>query len=61
MATLIRFIRDRNSIYIFKGILGPRQVTQVPKLDPTPWSRYASGTESRLAVLLTDASGAWLG
>ena len=61
MATLIRFIRDRNSIYIFKGILGPRQVTQIPKLDPTPWSRYASGTESRLAVLLTDASGAWLG
>lgn len=40
--------------------MGPREVTRIPKLDPTPWSRYANGTESRLAVLLTDASGAWL-
>jgi len=60
LATLISFIRGRNSIYIFKGVVGPREVTSVPKLDPTPWSRYANGTESRLAVLLTDPSGAWL-
>jgi len=61
IATLISFIRRRNSIYIFKGIVGPRELTQIPKLNPTPWSRYANGTESRLVVLLTDASGAWLG
>ncbi|HEX2522508.1 MAG TPA: hypothetical protein VHP35_10320 [Terriglobia bacterium] len=36
-------------------------MTRIPRLDPTPWSHYAKGTESRLAVLLTDTSGAWLG
>src|SRR4029079_15712858 len=54
VVTLIRFKRDGDSIYIFKGIVGPREVTRIPKLDPTPWSRYAPGTASRLAVLLTD-------
>ena len=48
-------------MYVFKGVAGPRELTRIPKLDPTPWSRYANGTESRLAILLTDASGAWLG
>ena len=48
-------------MYVFKGVVGPRELTRIPKLDPTPWSRYANGTESRLAILLTDASGAWLG
>ena len=60
-AALMSFVRDRSSIYLFNGVVGPREITKIPKLEPTPWSRYANGTESRLAVLLTDASGAWLG
>jgi multidrug transporter EmrE-like cation transporter len=60
LAALTSFVRERSSIYIFKGVVGPREVTRIPKLDPTPWSRYANGSESRLAVLLTDTSGAWL-
>ena len=60
LAALTSFVRERSSIYIFKGVVGPREVTRIPKLEPTPWSRYATGTESRLAILLTDTSGAWL-
>src|SRR5262245_26088211 len=59
-AVLLSFLQDRNSIYVFKGIVGPREVTRIPTLDPTPLSRYTNGTKSRLAVLLTETSGAWL-
>lgn len=47
--------------YVFEGITGPSHVTTVPKPLPTAWDRYAMGTRSRLAVLLTDPSSAWLG
>src|SRR5262245_761579 len=60
LAVLLSDFQDRRSMYIFKGIVGPRDVTRIPTVDSTTWSRYASGTESRLAVLLTDTSGAWL-
>jgi len=60
LGAFFSFIRDRKSIYVFQGVVGPGEVTRIPEFDPTPWSRYAKGTESRLAVLLTDTSGAWL-
>ena len=49
------------AMYIFQGLSGPSNVTSVPAVRPTPWNQYAKGTRTRLAVLLTDPSSAWLG
>jgi hypothetical protein len=49
------------AMYVFQGLSGPSNVTSVPVVRPTPWNQYAKGTRTRLAVLLTDPSSAWLG
>jgi hypothetical protein len=48
-------------MYVFQDLTGPSNVTTVPAARPTPWNQYAQGTRTRLAVLLTDPSSAWLG
>jgi peptidoglycan/xylan/chitin deacetylase (PgdA/CDA1 family) len=45
----------------FPGAHGPDSATPVLPMPPTPWSRYAAGSPSRLAVLLTDSGTSWLG
>jgi peptidoglycan/xylan/chitin deacetylase (PgdA/CDA1 family) len=45
----------------FRGITGPDSATPIAPLVPTPWTRFAEGAPSRLAILLTDTASAWLG
>lgn len=45
----------------FGDVTGPAAATPVAAESPTPWTRYAAGSPSRLAVLLTDTASAWLG
>jgi hypothetical protein len=59
--TLDSIIVPAEAMYVFQDITGPSNVTTVSPARPTPWNQYAQGTRSRLAVLLTDPSSAWLG
>jgi len=45
----------------FRGVTGPDSATAIAPLVPTPWTRFAAGSPSRLAILLTDTASAWLG
>ncbi len=45
----------------FPGVSGPSHVTVVPPNVPTSWSTYGQGSDSRLAILLTDPDSCWLG
>jgi len=45
----------------FRGLSGPDSATPVAPPSPTPWTRYAVGSVSRLAVLLADTASGWLG
>ncbi len=45
----------------YRGVAGPDSATPVRPAVPTPWTRYTSGSPSRLAVLLTDTASGWLG
>ena len=49
-----------DQMQIFDGVSGPSDVSVVQPLSPTPVSRYQVGTQSRLAVLLTDPASNWL-
>ena len=47
---------------LFRGVRGPDDSTVVQRpSQPFPWRRYGGGTESRLAILLTDTTSDWLG
>jgi len=63
LALVVREVyrRFRPGIYIFEGITGPGETSLVQ--DPVLWdfARYAEGSTSRLAVLLTDPESSWLG
>ena len=48
-------------VFIFDGVRGPTKRTIVPQRQRTTWSTYDRGSESRLAILLTDPDSAWLG
>jgi len=50
-----------HAMYVFPGVQGPTDVTTIPPAHPTAWHQYATGARSRLAILLTDPSSAWLG
>ena len=49
-----------DQMQIFDGVSGPSGLSAVPPLSPTPVARYRAGTQSRLAVLLTDPASNWL-
>jgi hypothetical protein len=59
--TLGPMVIPAEAMHVFQDLDGPSNVTTVPPARPTPWNQYAQGTRSRLAVLLTDPSSAWLG
>ncbi len=44
----------------FAGVSGPSHVTVVPTKVPTSWNTYGKGSDSRLAILLTDPDSGWL-
>jgi len=48
-------------VYRFPGISGPNPVTVVPPPEAASWENEHRGTESRLAILLTDPDSNWLG
>jgi hypothetical protein len=48
-------------MYVFQGVIGPAGVTSVQEPGAATWTRSAQGARTRLAVLLTDPSSAWLG
>ena len=51
----------RNEIFIANNVKGPEDKTVFADRIPTPLTRFSSGSISRLAILLTDTSSAWLG
>jgi hypothetical protein len=51
----------KNEIFIASNIKGPEDRTKTPDRNPTSWRKYSSGSESRLAILLTDSGSSWLG
>lgn len=48
-------------VFVFANTRGPNGVSQIPTWKKTPWQRYAAGSTSRLAILLTDDTAPWLG
>jgi peptidoglycan/xylan/chitin deacetylase (PgdA/CDA1 family) len=55
------FARPAAGVYIFSGIEGPELRSVLPKKTATPWSNYHGGSDSRLAILLTESQSNWLG
>lgn len=51
----------RNEIFIANSINGPEDKSDFADKIPTSWTRFSSGSISRLAILLTDTSASWLG
>lgn len=54
------FQMTADRFYEYTGVEGPLHTTQVPKEVPTPWEKYSSGEDSRLAILLTDTNSEWI-
>jgi hypothetical protein len=53
-------IVPKKVIYYFKNLKGPTTVTTILVPEPTSYQKYSQGSESRLAVLLTDTNSNWL-
>jgi hypothetical protein len=51
----------KNEIFISNGLNGPEDKSVFGDRIPTSWSKFSSGSISRLAILLTDTSASWLG
>ncbi len=47
--------------YIFEGVKGPSEPSTVTVSVKDPLKRYATGSESRLSIFLTDLNSSWLG
>lgn len=56
-----RFYLKSGDVYLFPGVAGPVDSASVPEPTATPWQQFSAGTNSRLAILLTDPDSAWLG
>ncbi|ROH88296.1 hypothetical protein ED236_02190 [Pseudomethylobacillus aquaticus] len=48
-------------VYVFNGVVGPSHKTVLPPPAPAIWKDHDQGSQSRLAILLTDPDSAWLG
>ena len=57
-ATSYAVPKDR--VYIFPGLSGPEKKTTMPEVKSTEYKLFEQGSESRLAVLLTDDNSYWL-
>jgi len=60
-STFGRFYLKAGDVYLFPGVAGPADSASVPEPTATPWQQFSAGTNSRLAILLTDPDSAWLG
>jgi peptidoglycan/xylan/chitin deacetylase (PgdA/CDA1 family) len=63
MATVYAVAREltKYEVHEFPGVAGPSDSADLAPAARTPWQRYARGSRSRLAVLLTDSESSWLG
>lgn len=50
-----------DDFYHFEGMKGPNEATVVKPPQGNAWDRYAFGSSSRLALLVTDEKSDWLG
>ena len=51
----------KNEVFVSPGIKGPDDKSLLENRQPTSWRQYSGGSESRLAILLTDSNSSWLG
>src|SRR5690242_16983815 len=51
----------KNEIYIAPDVKGPDSKSVFPERSATGFEKYQGGTNSRLAVLVTDSNSSWLG
>lgn len=54
------FQTQPEDVYVFPNITGPSDRTVVPEFKMASWEQYSTGSNSRLAILLTDTDSAWL-
>jgi len=54
---------DKDSVFIFPGVTGPMDSTIIQPLHRTSWTKYATGENYGIAILLTDTgvNSNWLG
>ncbi len=50
----------QSDIVRFDTINGPQEDLRIPQEVVTPWTRFAKGSTSRVAILLTDTNSSWL-
>jgi len=60
-AYLVSFSKPGPAMQIFAGISGPSEKTVVATSKETHWQNYSSGSDSRLAIFLTQPKSNWLG
>ncbi|MBM4256430.1 MAG: hypothetical protein FJ147_11125 [Deltaproteobacteria bacterium] len=48
-------------MFVFDGVRGPMEATVIPPKVLAQWRTYDRGSDSRLAILLTDPDSGWLG
>lgn len=58
---VLGYLHHRGRIFVFSGLVGPDAATVVLPPQPADWRTYQAGEPSRLAILLTDESSAWIG
>lgn len=56
-----RWYLRAGDVFLFPDLSGPPGQATVAEATPTRWQRLDDGTDSRLAILLTDENSAWLG
>ncbi len=52
--------QSQDYFYRFKDLSGPSDVSIVEPPTPAKWEVYATGSDSRMAVLLTDTTSDWM-
>lgn len=62
LVLLLEFLYPRSlSIHLFEEVEGPAQTSPIISYEPTSFEAYTDGTQSRMAVLLTNENSNWLG
>jgi peptidoglycan/xylan/chitin deacetylase (PgdA/CDA1 family) len=54
-------IPSDDEVHVFEALSGPREPSVIAPLEHTSWRAHEAGTQSRLAILLSDPQSPWLG
>jgi len=49
------------TVQMHAPLIGPTAITPMPPIPVTPLDRYSEGSQSRLAVYITDENSNWIG